>query len=70
MTEGERDIHLLLSQQAGQLLDYGIAELLDESRMTDKEEAIYLAIRRDLSDQFEAPKKKSKARKAKKKGTR
>lgn len=69
MTAGERDIHLLLSQKAGALLDYGIAELLDESRMTDDEEAIYLAIRRDLSDQFEKKKPKAK-KKAKKKGTR
>jgi hypothetical protein len=61
---GERDVHLLLSQKAALLLENGISELLSESRMTDKEEAIYLAIRRDLTDQFEAPKKKkSKSKK-------
>jgi hypothetical protein len=65
MTAGDRDIHLLLSQRAGQLLEHGIQELLVDSRMTDDEEAIYLAISRDLTDQFQATKKKSKKKKSK-----
>lgn len=63
----ERMVQLALSQRAAQLLESGIQELLADSRMTDREEAIYLAISRDLTDQFEATKPKAKKKKKVKK---
>lgn len=53
-------VQLALSQKAAQLLESGIQELIDTSRMTYDEEAIYLAISRDLTDQIEAKPKKTK----------
>jgi hypothetical protein len=59
----ERDVHLLLSQKGAKVLNGALEVFIEEY---EDIEGILAAIRRDLSDQIEQPKKKSTKKKGQK----